>query len=145
MNATIKNSSFNENDALLKISILRHTIKIKMNQLHLMNFFFQQPSKSVLRKRCSENMHQIYWRTPLPTCDFNKVAKQVYRNHTFLAWVFFCKFAAYFQNTFSKEHFSIIASVLFKFKILQAIDYIREKRKPPDPRYECRLRAPGKT
>ena len=30
--------------------------------------------------------------------DLNKVAKQLYRNHT-SAWVFSCKFAAYFQNT----------------------------------------------
>ena len=28
-------------------------------------------------QRCSENMQQIY-RTPMPTCDFNKVAKQLY-------------------------------------------------------------------
>ena len=30
--------------------------------------------------------------------DLNKVAKQFYCNHI-LAWVFSCKFAAYFQNT----------------------------------------------
>ena len=35
-------------------------------------------------------------------CNFNKVAKQFYWNHT-LAWVFSCKFAAYFQNTFHKN------------------------------------------
>ena len=40
-------------------------------------------------------MQQIYKRTPMPKCDFNKAAKQLYRNHT-LAWVFSCKFAAYF-------------------------------------------------
>ena len=28
------------------------------------------------RKRCSEDMQQIYRRTPMPKCDFNKVAKQ---------------------------------------------------------------------
>ena len=28
------------------------------------------------------------------------------------AWVFFCKFAAYFENTFSKEHLWTAASVL---------------------------------
>ena len=28
-------------------------------------------------------------------CDFNKAAKQLYWNHT-LAWVFPCKFGAYF-------------------------------------------------
>ena len=37
---------------------------------------------------------------PMPKCDFNKVAKQFYWNHT-LAWVLSRKFAAYFQNTFS--------------------------------------------
>ena len=39
----------------------------------------------------------------MPKCDFNKVAKQLYWNHT-SAWVFFRKFAAYFQNPFSQEH-----------------------------------------
>ena len=34
--------------------------------------FQKQPS----RKRCSENMQQIYIGTPMPKCDFNKVAKQ---------------------------------------------------------------------
>ena len=38
-------------------------------------------------------------RTPIPRCDFHKVVKQLYWNHT-SAWVFSCKFAAYFQNTF---------------------------------------------
>ena len=33
----------------------------------------KQYSRGVLRKRCSENTHQIYRRTPMPTCDFNKV------------------------------------------------------------------------
>ena len=36
--------------------------------------FHKQPSIDVLRKRCSENMQQIYRRTPMPKCDFNKVA-----------------------------------------------------------------------
>ena len=34
----------------------------------------QQPSRGVLRKTCSENMQQIYGRTPMLKCDFNKVA-----------------------------------------------------------------------
>ena len=29
-------------------------------------------------RRCSESMQQIYRRTPMPKCDFNKVAKQLY-------------------------------------------------------------------
>ena len=38
----------------------------------------KQPSRGVPRKRCSENMQQIYRRTTMPKCDFNKVAKQLY-------------------------------------------------------------------
>ena len=36
-------------------------------------------------------------------CYFNNVVKQLYWNHA-SAWVFSCKFAAYFKNTFSSEH-----------------------------------------
>ena len=42
--------------------------------------FQKQPPRGVLKKRCSENIQQIYRRTPMPKCDFNKVAKQ----HLFL-------------------------------------------------------------
>ena len=34
----------------------------------------KQSSRGVLGKKCSENMQQIYRRTPKPKCDFNKVA-----------------------------------------------------------------------
>ena len=73
--------------------------------LLLLEFFIslqvqKQPPRGVSRKRCSENMPQIYWRTPIPKCDFNKVALQLYWNCT-SPWVFSCKFATYFQNTFS--------------------------------------------
>ena len=37
----------------------------------------KQPLRGVLRKICSENMQQIYRRTPMPKCDFNKVALQL--------------------------------------------------------------------
>ena len=30
----------------------------------------KQPSRGILRKRCSENIQQIYRRTLLPKCDF---------------------------------------------------------------------------
>ena len=59
----------------------------------LTNFLQKQPSRGVLRKRCSENMQQIY-RKPMPKCDFNEFALQLYWNHT-SAWVSFCKFAVY--------------------------------------------------
>ena len=38
----------------------------------------KQPSRGVLWKRCFENMQQIYSRTPIPKCDFNKVTWQLY-------------------------------------------------------------------
>ena len=38
----------------------------------------KQPSKCVLRKRCSENMQQVYRRTLMPKCDCNKVALKFY-------------------------------------------------------------------
>ena len=60
----------------------------------------KQRSIDVLIKSCSEKMQQIYRRTPMPKCDFNKVAQQFYWNHA-SAWLFSCKFTAYFQNTFS--------------------------------------------
>ena len=40
-----------------------------------------------------------------------KKKKQLYWNHT-PAWVLSCKFAAYFQNTLSQEHFWVTASVI---------------------------------
>ena len=60
----------------------------------------KQPSRGILMKRYSENIQQNYRSTLMPKCDFNKAVLQLYWNHT-LAWVFSCKFAAYFQNTFS--------------------------------------------
>ena len=57
-------------------------------------------------------MQQTYKRTPMPKGDFNKVAKQLYLNHT-LAWMLSCKFAIYFQNTFYKEHLWAAASLAF--------------------------------
>ena len=51
-------------------------------------------------------MQQTYGRTPMPKFGFNKVANW---NHT-SAWVFFCKFAAYFQNTFFYEDTWVAAS-----------------------------------
>ena len=73
----------------------------------------EQPSRSV-GKRCSENMQQIYRRKPTPKCDFNKVALQLYWNRT-SAWMFSCKNAAYFQNTFFLEQFWAAASERIKY------------------------------
>ena len=55
-------------------------------------------------------------------CNFNKVAKQLYRNHT-SAWVFSCKFAAYFQSTFSEEQLWTAASVAHKLTRIWILQY----------------------
>ena len=64
----------------------------------------KQPPKDVLKKRCSENMQQIYRKAPMPKRDCNKVVLQLYSSHT-SAWVFSSKFSAYFHITFSKNTF----------------------------------------
>ena len=67
------------------------------SEMVLQEFSYNRTTEArvVLKKRCSENMQQIYRRILMPTCDFNNVAKQLYWNRT-SAWVLSCKFAAYF-------------------------------------------------
>ena len=38
----------------------------------------KQPSRGVIKKRCPENMQQIYRRKLKPKCDFNKVVLHGY-------------------------------------------------------------------
>ena len=38
-------------------------------------------SRGVLRKKCSENMQQVYWRTPMPKSDSNTVAGTLLKSH----------------------------------------------------------------
>ena len=49
--------------------------------MFLMSSAQKQTSRGVLRKRCSENIQQIYRRTPMPKCDFNKVATKITLRH----------------------------------------------------------------
>ena len=58
-----------------------------------------------------ENMQQIYRRTPMPKCHFNAVALQLYLNHT-SEWVFSCKCAAYFQNTFKNTSEGLLLTTI---------------------------------
>ena len=78
---------------------IAYVVIMELRDRHPMwkTFSQKQPSRRVLRERRSEDMQQIYRRTPMSKCNFNKVARQLYWNHTF-AWVFSCKFAAYFKN-----------------------------------------------
>ena len=54
---------------------------IKEKPINTMLNLQKQPSRGVLKKRCSEKMQQIYSRTPMPKCHFNKVAKQLLKSH----------------------------------------------------------------
>ena len=58
----------------------------------------KQPTRDILKKRCSENMQQIYRRTTMP--KWNRTSARVLP----------CKFAAYFQNTFFYEHLWVATS-----------------------------------
>ena len=71
----------------------------------------KQPFRSIFRKICPENVWQIYRRRPMPKCDFNELAKQLYFNHI-SAWVFSSKFAAYFHRAYS-SCFAIAVSFCF--------------------------------
>ena len=56
----------------------------------------KQLFRGVLRKRCSENLQQIYRRAPMPKRDFNFI--EITLRHG-------CSPAAYFQNNFFKNTF----------------------------------------
>ena len=89
------------------------------------NFPQKQLIRCVLYKRCVEKMQQIYKRAPMPKCDFSKVALQRYWNHS-SEGVFSCKFAACFQNTFSKDDLWVAISEVPKL-LAQLIKTITEK------------------
>ena len=68
----------------------------------------KQPFRYVLRKRCSENMQQIYRSKPKPKCDFNKVSLQLYWTHA-SAWVF-----SLFSEHLFLEHLWTASSDLYE-------------------------------
>ena len=67
----LKKSVFILNKRRIIYAIISHIFPKSYNRKHLQ----KQPSRGVLRKRCSKNMPQIYRRTPMPKCDFNKAAE----------------------------------------------------------------------
>ena len=74
----------------------------------------KQPSRNVLRKRCSENMQQIYRRKPMPKCDFDKDAKQLYWNCT-STWVSPVNLLHIFRTTFLKNTSGWLLLKIFSF------------------------------
>ena len=60
----------------MKIKLCIIPVVLRGNMTNLVHSQ-KQPSRGVFIKRCSENMQQIYRRTPMLKCDFNIVAKQL--------------------------------------------------------------------
>ena len=58
----------------LEIKLCSHNQNMVVSVYH----YQKQPPRGVPRKKCSENMQQIYRRTTMPKCDVNKVALQIY-------------------------------------------------------------------
>ena len=52
-------------------------LKMTVSRDWYYTYLQKQPSRCVLRKRWFENMQQIYRRTPMLKCDFNKILKQL--------------------------------------------------------------------
>ena len=57
----------------------------------------------MLKKDFFANMQEIYRGTSMQNCDFNKIAYQLYWNHT-STWVFSCSFSAIFLKILSEKH-----------------------------------------
>ena len=55
----------------LQFCLLSHTYQKRRKKLQ------KQPSRGVIKERCSENNQQIYKKTPMPKCEFNNVSEQV--------------------------------------------------------------------
>ena len=91
--------SFHLNSTLIPKTVITNinSCPCRIKNIVSISWDQKQPSRGVLGKRCSENMQQIYRRTPMPKYDFNKLAKQT------SAWVLSCKFAAYFQRPFPRS------------------------------------------
>ena len=78
-----KNTKTMSNDVILVFSF--QSLQVDFSNLddisrhdRMITYLQKQPPRRVLSKRYSENMQQIYRRTPMPKCDFNKIAKQIY-------------------------------------------------------------------
>ena len=58
--------------------MVQFIVKINFKHYHKFLKDIEAAIRGVLRKRCLEHVQQMYRRTQLPSCDFNKVAMQIY-------------------------------------------------------------------
>ena len=68
--------------------------------LHFKTIYYRVSldKKNEYQKHPFRGVEKCVLRKPMPKCNFNKVATLMKYTS---AWVFSCKFAAYFQNIFS--------------------------------------------
>ena len=97
----------------------------------LVIFIQKQPPRSVRRKRCSENMQQIYMRHPCRIA----ISIKLLCNFTEIILRHGCSsvnYAAYFQKTFSWEHSGwlllFILTITTKIKLFIEVDYVQGSR-----------------
>ena len=121
-----------QKESLKTLALATYLVLDKFLSLRARSTFFQlickvfKPPKGVPSERCSENMQQIYRRTPMSQCDFNKVPKQLCWNQT-SAWVFSCKFAVYFQNTFYQVHLRVAACGVKTIFSVKFVNKLKER------------------
>ena len=58
--------------------LINQIVRLPINTVRKQKQYLKQLFRDVLRKRCSEIMQQIYRRTSMQKCDFNKVAKHLF-------------------------------------------------------------------
>ena len=89
-------------------------------------FYGSNHLEEFLRKSVLKIYSKFSGEHPCRSAISIKFAKQFYRNCT-LIWVFSCKWAAYFQNTFSQNHFWLAASVFntLWFPLSSSLIYFR--------------------
>ena len=72
-------------NGLTKTRLQRIQLNTRLNlsgkRVNLVGYFQKQPSRGVLKKRCSENMQQIYTRTPMLKCDLQLCFATLLKSH----------------------------------------------------------------
>ena len=78
----------------------------------------KQPPRSVLRKRCSENMQQIYRRALIPKCDFYtwKVSIRPFQLRNYFLWGLLSIIAAWllYRVTVAHSMFLFLVNIITK-------------------------------
>ena len=83
----------------------------------------KQLSSGFLKKRCSENMQQIYRGTSMPKCDFNKVAEQ----HLWIAVSEYWCLKGKLQKWNKRKFINIQTYYYFLFRHVRKVEFYDEK------------------